>query len=155
MLLRYLLDKPFSLHTDNTSLLWLQEQLQLSHDQEHWLNLHVKYQYTVVHIPGVTNPADVLTCKQFRDCQGPAPPQATIIPALHSSSMPLQRPSPMLAQAQTAPTSCTWSSLQPSMQPCLLIPSWAPSLRQQHRPFPDLVSATSLASQAAFTSMAD
>jgi hypothetical protein len=38
-LLPYLLDKPFSLHTDNASLVWLQEQLHLSHHQARWLNL--------------------------------------------------------------------------------------------------------------------
>jgi hypothetical protein len=68
----YLLDKPFSMHTDNASLVWLQEQLHLSHHQARWLKLLAEYQYTVVHIPCRTNPADVLTCKRFRDGQGPA-----------------------------------------------------------------------------------
>jgi hypothetical protein len=67
----YLLDKPFTL-SDNASLLWLQEQLHLSHHQARWLSLLAEYQYTVVHIPGRTNPADFLTRKRFCDGQGPA-----------------------------------------------------------------------------------
>ena len=34
----YLLDKLFTLHTDNASLLWLQDQQHLSHHQARWLN---------------------------------------------------------------------------------------------------------------------
>ncbi len=66
----YLLDKPVSRHTDNSSLVWLQEQQHLSHHQARWLNLLAEYQYTVV--PSRTNPADFLTRKRFRDGQGPA-----------------------------------------------------------------------------------
>ena len=64
----YLLDKPFELHTDNTSLQWLQQQRHVSHHLARWLNLLAEYQYRVVHIPGRTNPADFLTRKRFRDC---------------------------------------------------------------------------------------
>ncbi len=35
----YHLDKPLTLHTDNASLLWLQDQWHLSHHQARWLNL--------------------------------------------------------------------------------------------------------------------
>jgi hypothetical protein len=52
--------------------LWLQDQRHLSHHQARWLNLLAEYQYTVVHIPCRTNPADFLTRKRFRDGQGPA-----------------------------------------------------------------------------------
>jgi hypothetical protein len=34
--------------------------------------LAAEYQYTVMHIPGRTNPADFITHKRFRDGQGPA-----------------------------------------------------------------------------------
>ncbi len=44
----------------------------LSHHQARWLNLLAEYQYTVMHIPGRTNPADFLTRKRFPDGQGPA-----------------------------------------------------------------------------------
>ncbi len=52
--------------------MWLQEKRHLRHHQARWLNLLAEYQYTVVHIPGRTNPADFLTRKRFRDGQGPA-----------------------------------------------------------------------------------
>ena len=68
----YLLDKPFELHTDNASLLWLHQQRHLSHHQARWLNLLAEYQYKVIHIPGRTNPADFLTRKRFSTGQGPA-----------------------------------------------------------------------------------
>ena len=68
----YLLDKPFELHTDNASLMWLHQQRHLSHHQARWLNLLAEYQYRVVHIPGRTNPADFLTRQRFPDGQGPA-----------------------------------------------------------------------------------
>ena len=68
----YLLDKPFELHTDNASLQWLQQQRHVSHYQARWLNLLAEYQYSVVHIPGRTNPADFLTRKRFPDGSGPA-----------------------------------------------------------------------------------
>jgi hypothetical protein len=51
---------------------WLQEQLHLSHHQARWLNLPAENQYTVVHIPCLTNPVDFLTRKRFRYGQGPA-----------------------------------------------------------------------------------
>ena len=68
----YLLDKPFELHTDNASLQWLPEQRHFSAHQARWLHLLAEYKYTVVHIPGRTNPADFLTRKRFPDGAGPA-----------------------------------------------------------------------------------
>ena len=40
----YLLDKPFQLHTENTSLQWLLQQRYVSHYQARWLNLLAEYQ---------------------------------------------------------------------------------------------------------------
>jgi hypothetical protein len=70
----YLLDKLFELHTDKASLQWLQQQQHLSHHhwQARWLNLLAEFHYRVVHIPGLTNPADFLTRKRFPDGVGPA-----------------------------------------------------------------------------------
>ena len=75
-------DKPFELHTDKSSLLWLQQERHryrhVSHHQVLWLNLLAvaqptgKYQYRVAHIPRRTNPANFLTRKRF--CDGPCSP---------------------------------------------------------------------------------
>ncbi len=46
--------------------------LRLRHHQTCWLNSLAEYQYTMVQIPGQTNPADFLTRKRFSDCQRPA-----------------------------------------------------------------------------------
>ena len=75
-------DKPFELHTDKSSLLWLQQERHryrhVSHHQVLWLNLLAvaqptgKYQYRVAHIPRRTNPANFLTRKRF--CDDPCGP---------------------------------------------------------------------------------
>ena len=52
----YLLDKPFELHTDNASLIWLKQQRNLSHHQARWLNLLAEFQYDVVHILAARTP---------------------------------------------------------------------------------------------------
>ena len=58
---QYLLDKPFELHTDNASLQWLNRQWLVSHHHERWLNTIGKFTFTIIHIPGCTNPADFLS----------------------------------------------------------------------------------------------
>jgi hypothetical protein len=51
-------------------LLQLASRAPNAQEQARWLNLLAEYQYTVVHIPGRTNPADFLVRKRFRDGQG-------------------------------------------------------------------------------------
>ena len=51
---------------------WLQQQRHVSHHQARWLNLLAEYRYNVVHIPGLTSPADFLTRKRFPDGPGQA-----------------------------------------------------------------------------------
>ena len=68
----YLLDKPFVLHTDNASLQWLQHQRSLSLHQARWFDIITEFKFTVVHIPGRTNPADFLTRKRFPSGTDPA-----------------------------------------------------------------------------------
>ncbi len=112
-----LLDKPFTLpvHTDYASLLWLQEQRHFSHHRARWLNLLAEYQYTAVHIPGRTNPADFLTRKRFCDGQGPALTTCYDDPG---SSLELYAAAAAFTQAGTGPNA-----------PCFLHSEFAAALR--------------------------
>ena len=69
----YLLNKPFDLHTDNTSLQWLQEQHTISHHHVRWLDAIAELKFKVVHIQGSTNQADFITRKSFISGPGQAP----------------------------------------------------------------------------------
>ena len=69
----HLLDKQFDLHTDNTSLQWLQEQHTISHHQARWLDAIAEFKFKVVHIPGSMNPADFIPRKRFASGPCPAP----------------------------------------------------------------------------------
>ena len=62
---QYLLDKPFELHTDNTSLQWLNRQRLVSHHHARWLDTIGEFAFTIIHIPGSTNPADFLSSMRF------------------------------------------------------------------------------------------
>ena len=85
--------KRFELHTDSASLEWQQQQRQVSHGhhQARWLNLLAEYQYRVVHIPGRTNPAGLLTSKRFPDGPGPAPHTGCAKPPSYSPRPALLR----------------------------------------------------------------
>ena len=98
----YLLDRPFELHTDNASLTWLMQQRTLSHHQARWLNLIAEYQFTVVHIPGRTNPADYLSRQRFASGQAPAPSTGSADPG---SSLELFAATATGSTAARCPTS--------------------------------------------------
>ena len=68
----YLLDKPFKLHTDNASLQWLNQQLLVSHHHARWLDTIGEFAFTIIHIPGSTNPADFLSSMCFSSGTEPA-----------------------------------------------------------------------------------
>ena len=58
----YLLGRPFKLCTDNSSLLYLRTQKQLSGRQARWSQLLEEYDFTIQHVPGDTNTvADALS----------------------------------------------------------------------------------------------
>jgi len=69
----YLLDKPFELHTDNASLQWLNRQRLVSHHHARWLDTIGEFAFTIIHIPGRTNPADFLSRMRFSSGTEPAP----------------------------------------------------------------------------------
>ena len=62
---QYLLDKPIKLHTDNASLQWLNRQRLVSHHHAQWLDTIGIFAFTIIHIPGPTNPADFLSHMRF------------------------------------------------------------------------------------------
>ena len=90
----YLLDKPFELHTDNTSLKWLQQQQHATHRQALWLNQQDEYQCRVVHIPWRTNPADFSLASAFAVAPAQLAARATTI--LTQSSSSSRHPQPPL-----------------------------------------------------------
>ena len=69
----YLLDKPFERHTDNASLQWLNRQRLVSHHHALWLDTIGEFAFTIIHIPGRTNPADFLSRMRFSSGTDPAP----------------------------------------------------------------------------------
>jgi hypothetical protein len=135
----YLLDKPFTLHTDNAASCGSRTSCTSATTRRVGSTYSPSTSTQLCTSPAGPTQLTSSRASGSATARGQPSPRATTIQALRSSSTPLPRPSPKQAQAPTPPASCTRSSLQPSAPPCLPIPSWAPS-SQQPRPTPPTLS---------------